>query len=120
MTVSVFVGTSVDGFIARPNGDLDFLPPGDPEPHGYDEFMATVDALVIGRNTFEVAAAFDPWPYGTRPVIVLTSNPSAWKAPQGSVCDFLSGSPQEIVDQLTQRGMSHLYIDGGITIQRFL
>ncbi len=53
MRISVFVGTSLDGFIARVNGDLDFLPPGGGEPHGYDEFMATVDALVIGRKTFE-------------------------------------------------------------------
>ena len=53
MKASVFIGTSVDGFIARANGDLDFLPPGGGEPHGYDEFMATVDALVIGRKTFE-------------------------------------------------------------------
>ena len=49
--VSVFVGTSLDGFIARSNGSFDFLPPGGGEPHGYDEFIATVDALVIGRNT---------------------------------------------------------------------
>ena len=50
MTVSVFVGTSLDGFIARPNDDLDFLPEGGGEPHGYDEFFASVDALVIGRR----------------------------------------------------------------------
>ena len=53
MTVSVFIGTSVDGFIARANDDLDWLPEGGGEPHGYDEFMASVDALVIGRRTFE-------------------------------------------------------------------
>ena len=53
MTISVFIGTSLDGFIARPNGDLDFLPAGGGEPHGYDEFIASVDALVIGRKTFE-------------------------------------------------------------------
>jgi hypothetical protein len=53
MTASVFIGTSVDGFIARPNGDLDFLPEGGGEPHGYNEFMASVDALVIGRKTLE-------------------------------------------------------------------
>ena len=64
MKASVFVGTSVDGFIARSNGDLDFLPPGGGEPHGYEEFMATVDALVIGRNTFEIVLKFDTWPYG--------------------------------------------------------
>jgi dihydrofolate reductase len=58
MKVSVFVGTSVDGFIARPDGALDFLPAGGGEPHGYNEFMASVDALVIGRKTFETVLAF--------------------------------------------------------------
>ncbi len=53
MRASVFVGTSLDGFIARLNGDLDFLPAGGGEPHGYDEFIASVDAIVIGRQTFE-------------------------------------------------------------------
>ncbi len=59
MEASVFVGTSLDGFIARANGALDFLPPGGSEPHGYDEFMATVDALVIGRKTFETVLTFE-------------------------------------------------------------
>ena len=63
MTVSVFIGASVDGFIARPNDDLDFLPTGGGEPHGYDEFMASVDALVIGRKTFEKVLTFEAWPY---------------------------------------------------------
>lgn len=53
MTASVFVGTSLDGFIARPDGGLDFLPEGGGEPHGYDEFMAGIDTIVIGRKTFE-------------------------------------------------------------------
>ena len=67
MKASVFIGTSVDGFIARPNGDLDFLPPGGGEPHGYDQFMVTVDALVIGRKTFETVLTFGTWPYGEKP-----------------------------------------------------
>ena len=58
MKASVFIGMSVDGFIARANGDLDFLPPGGGEPHGYAEFMDTVDALVIGSKTFETVLAF--------------------------------------------------------------
>jgi hypothetical protein len=70
---SVFVGTSVDGFIARTNGQLDFLPKGGGEAHGYDEFMATVDALVIGRNTYEAVLAFAKWPYREKPVFVLSS-----------------------------------------------
>lgn len=120
MKASVFIATSLDGFIARENGAFDWLP-ADPEPHGYDEFIASVDAIVMGRKTFEtVLAFFDTWHYGTKPVVVLSSRPSAWKAPEGSVCEFMSGSPREIVDRLTERGMNHLYIDGGVTIQRFL
>ena len=76
MKASVFIGASLDGFIARANGDLDFLPPGGGEPHGYDEFTATVDALVIGRKTFEAALTFDTWPYGKKPVFVLIPTPS--------------------------------------------
>jgi len=75
MTVSVFIGTSVDGFIARPNGDLDFLPEGGGEPHGYNEFIASVDAIVIGRNTFEKVLTFGAWPYGDKRVVVLSSRP---------------------------------------------
>jgi dihydrofolate reductase len=73
MIASVFVGTSVDGFIARHNGALDFLPEGGGEPRGYTEFMASVDALIIGRNTFDVVAAFAEWPYGGKRVVVLSS-----------------------------------------------
>jgi dihydrofolate reductase len=116
---SVFVGTSLDGFIARTNGDFDFLPPVGGEPHGYDEFMATVDALVIGRKTFETVLAFDAWPYGEKPVIVLSTGPLA-PAPSGAVVERMSGDPAEIVSQLAARGIRHIYVDGGITIQRFL
>jgi dihydrofolate reductase len=119
MKASVFIGASVDGFIARANGDLDFLPPGGGEPHGYNEFMATVDALVIGRKTFETVLAFDSWPYGEKPVFVLSTRPLA-PAPPGAVVEHLSGTPAEIVSQLAARGMGHIYVDGGITIQGFL
>jgi dihydrofolate reductase len=85
MKVSVFIGTSVDGFIARSNGDLDFLPPGGGEPHGYDEFIASVDALVIGRNTFETVVAFPAWPYGDKRVVVLSSRPLDLSAVHGGL-----------------------------------
>src|SRR5262245_28524073 len=116
---SVFVGTSLDGFIARADGGLDFLPPGGGEPHGYDEFMATVDALVIGRKTFETVLKFDTWPYGERPVFVLSTRALA-RAPHGAVVERMAGAPAEIVAQLGARGFRHIYVDGGITIQRFL
>lgn len=118
MRASVFIATSVDGFIARENGALDWLPT-DGEPHGYEEFMATVDALVMGRKTFETVLTFGAWPF-TKPVIVLTSRPSELSAPPGALCEMMDGSPQEIVDRLAKRGMKHLYIDGGDTIRRFV
>ncbi len=119
MKASVFIGTSLDGFIARANGDLDFLPPGGGEPHGYEEFISTVEALVIGRKTYETVLAFDTWPYGEKLVFVLSTRPLA-PAPTGAVVEHLSGEPGEIVAQLTARGIGHVYVDGGITIQRFL
>ena len=116
---SVFIGTSVDGFIARANGDLDFLPPGGGEPHGYDEFMSTVDALVIGRNTFETVLTFDSWPYGEKPVFVLSTRPLP-TPPLGAVVERMSGDPADVVSRLATRGLQQIYVDGGITIQQFL
>jgi dihydrofolate reductase len=120
MTVSVFVGTSLDGFIARRNGDFDFLPADGGEPHGYDEFMATVDALVIGRNTFETVLKFPTWPYGKKRVVILSHRPVNLSAVRGGVVEHMSGEPAEIVAKLASTGAHHLYVDGGITIQRFL
>src|SRR6202047_539572 len=120
MTVSVFVGTSVDGFIARLNGDLDFLPVGGGEPHGYNEFMASIDALVIGRKTFETVLGFAAWPYGDKRVVVLSSAPVDLSAVRGGIVEQMAGPPAEIVSKLAASGAHHLYVDGGITIQRFL
>lgn len=120
MVASVFVGASVDGFIARPDGALDFLPEGGGEPHGYTEFMAGIDALVIGRNTFETVAAFDEWPYGSKRVVVLSSGAVDFSRVKGGVLEHMGGEPADIVAKLAATGAEHLYIDGGITIQRFL
>ena len=120
MTASVFIGTSVDGFIARPNDDLDFLPPGGGEPHGYNEFMAGVDAIVIGRKTFEKVLTLGPWHYGEKRVVVLSSRLLDFSVAVGGVVERMAGSPAEIVSQLAARGFHHIYVDGGITIQRFL
>jgi dihydrofolate reductase len=119
MRASVFVGTSLDGFIARADGAFDFLPADGGEPHGYDEFMATVDALVIGRKTYETVLALASWPYGSKPTFVLSTRPLA-PAPGGAIVERMSGSPAEVASQLVSRGVQHAYIDGGITIQGFL
>jgi dihydrofolate reductase len=120
MTASVFIGTSLDGFIARLNGSFDFLPADGGEPHGYREFFASIDALVIGRKTFETVRAFPEWPYGKKRVVVLSSQPIDFSKVRGSVVEQLSGSPEEIVAKLAASGAQNLYIDGGLTIQRFL
>jgi dihydrofolate reductase len=120
MPASVFVGASVDGFIARPNDDLDFLPPGGGEPHGYNEFMAGIDAIVIGRKTFEKVLTLGPWPYGGKRVVVLSSRPLDLSAAVGGSVEQMGGPPAEIVSHLAASGAHELYIDGGITIQRFL
>jgi len=119
MSASVFVGISVDGFLARRNGDLDFLPQ-EPEPHGYDEFMAGIDAIVIGRKTFETVPAFGGWAYGQRRVVVLSSQPLDFSTIREGNVEQMSGPPAEIVAKLAASGAHNLYIDGGITIQRFL
>jgi dihydrofolate reductase len=121
MKLSVFCGVSVDGFIARGDGALDFLDAGGQEPHGFDEFFASIDVLVIGRKTYEVVLGFGGWAYGKKPVVVLSSQPLDFSAIQGSaVVEQMSGEPAAIVARLKERGFQHAYIDGGITIQRFL
>jgi dihydrofolate reductase len=116
MKASVFVGCSVDGFIARRNGDLDWLPHDGGEDHGYNDFIKTVDTIVIGRNTFETVLGFKAWPYGKKRVVVLSSRPVVQESP----AEQMSGPPAEIVANLAAKGAKHLYVDGGITIQRFL
>jgi dihydrofolate reductase len=106
----------VDGFIARRNGDLDWLPHDGGEDHGYNDFIKTVDTIVIGRNTFETVLGFKAWPYGKKRVVVLSSRPVVQESP----AEQMSGPPAEIVANLAAKGAKHLYVDGGITIQRFL
>ncbi len=120
MKLSVFCGVSVDGFLARPNGALDFLDAGGQEPHGFEEFFASIDVLVIGRKTYEVVLGFGGWAYGKKPVVVLSSQPLDFSSLQDAVVEQMSGEPAAIVAQLEARGFQHAYIDGGITIQRFL
>jgi len=118
MTASIFVGTSLDGFIARRNGEFDFLPEGG-EDHGYSEFIASVDALVIGRKLFEQALTFPSWPYENKRVVVLSSRPLDLSKAPGRI-EQMSGDPADIVAKLAASGAHHLYIDGGDTVQRFI
>ena len=115
---------SLDGFIARENGDLDWLPSKEDvadEDHGYHAFMDTVDALIMGRKTFEKVLSFGVgWPYKDKPVVVLSISEYTLPADLPDSVSELGGSMTEIVAGLLQRGFEHVYVDGGITVQHFL
>jgi dihydrofolate reductase len=122
---SVFIATSLDGFISRADGSIDWLeqanrrvPKG--EDCGYEQFISTVDALVMGRHTFEQARSFSDWPYGQTPVIVLSSRLRALPGGLPDTVRLYDDAPGAVVARLSAEGMRHLYIDGGLTIQRFL
>jgi dihydrofolate reductase len=95
-----------------------FSPTSGGEPHGYEKFLASVDALVIGRKTFEVALAFPEWPYGNKRVVVLSNRSLDLSGVRGGNVEQMSGTPAEIVAKLAAAGAHRLYIDGGITIFR--
>ena len=118
--LSVFCGVSVDGFLARPDHGLDFLDAAEQGPHGFEEFYGSVDVVVIGRRTFEVVRTFAKWFYGKKAVVVLSSQPLDFSWVQGGVVEQMAGEPGEIAAKLEARGFKHVYVDGGITIQRFV
>src|ERR1700746_261621 len=119
MKLSVFVGTSLDGFIARRKGGYDFLPAGGGEPHGYDEFIASVDTILIGRNTFEVVLKLPSWPYGEKRVVVLSHRPLNFSGTTGRV-EQKSGDPAQIAHELAATGAKHVSVDGGTAGQEVL
>jgi dihydrofolate reductase len=119
MLLSVFVGVSLDGFIARKDLTFDILPEKDYDNNGYREFVATVDAHVIGRRTFDWAASRAQWPY-RKPVIVLSRSPAKVIVPTGADCKVMTATPKQVVSRLAKRGVKHIYVDGGQTIQDFL
>ena len=118
MRCSVYVAVSLDGFIARPDGDIGWLTtvarPG--EDYGYARFFASIDALIIGRKTYEVALGFATWPYAGKRVIVLTHAPSEPRHDE----HFYGGTPEALVHQLSLEGLQHAYVDGASVIQQFL
>jgi dihydrofolate reductase len=118
--VSVFIGTSLDGFIARTNGDLDWMQgSGGSGDFGYDNFVARIDAIIMGRKTFEKVLTFETWSY-QKPVIVLTHRSVRIPEKLQKKAETMAGTPKEVVDKLTKRGLFRLYVDGGQTIQGFL
>lgn len=121
--ISVFIATSIDGYIAKKNGDIDWLvkfsPPTDENEEkdcGFSKFFSSIDVLVMGKNTYNVVSHFDTWPYQGKRVVVLSSTLT-------SVCteaELFSGDIAQLVAKLQADGVKHIYIDGGVTISQFL
>ncbi len=123
MKAIVYIATSVDGFIARQDGSVDWLTSGEDaggEDFGFQDFFDSVDALVLGRNTFELVLSFGSWPYGEKPVIVLTTQQLEIPQDITNTVSVMAGSPGEVIHHLAGQGFEHLYIDGGETIQGFI
>jgi dihydrofolate reductase len=125
ITTSVYIATSLDGFIAREDGSIDWLmqanasiPQG--EDCGYAAFMSTVDVLIMGSNTYEQVAGFEPWPYEGKRVVVLTSRDITFHTGPGVMLEKSSEAPRELLNRLRSEGCKHAYVDGGKVIQSFL
>ena len=122
MTNYIYIAESIDGFIARENGSIDWLleiPNPDGSDYGFADFMKNIDALVMGRNTFETVVSMEFWPY-EKPVFVLSKSLKNIPADKTGKAEIITGAPAEIVKRLNSRGFNNLYIDGGKTIQSFL
>jgi dihydrofolate reductase len=114
----VFIAVSVDGYIARPDGSLDWLDSvqQEGEDYGYKSFFDSVDALVVGRKTYDTALGFDTWPYAGKRCIVFTRRPVDARRNE----EVFAGEPKALVERLARDGVRRVYVDGGDVIRQFL
>ena len=118
----VYIAASIDGYIAKKDGGLDWLnevPNPDESDFGFKDFMESIDAIIMGRNTFEIVLSFGEWPY-IKPVFVLSNTLQAIPENLKDKAEILTGSPASIIKEMNSRKYFNLYIDGGKTIQEFL
>jgi dihydrofolate reductase len=113
---AAFLAMSLDGFIARPDGRVDWLDAYPAPPEDYAAFFAGVDTLLVGRATYDLVTTFPEWPYGTRRVVVLTHRPPAPRHGE----TFLAGEPAEVLAGLAASGSRSVYVDGGAVVSQFL
>ena len=121
MKTNVYIGTSLDGFIARTDGNLDWLTPfaDDEAVQAYEEFINKIDAIVVGRGTFETILTFPSWPYD-RKAFVLSTSLTQLPETLRDKATLLSMKPKDLMNYLSGLGFSNIYIDGGTVIQSFL
>lgn len=121
---SVFIATSLDGYIARLDGDISWLTNQaytiESEDFGIAEFYSSVDTLLIGRKSYETALGFPEWPYSHLRVVVLSHTKPVIPPALVNNVEYMTGSTGEVLHQLEITGARHVYVDGGQTIQGFL
>ena len=123
--VIVYVAASLDGFIARSDGSIDWLDVAGPveaeqSMSDFLKLLDSVDCLVMGRKTFDTVKGFSPWPYGALPVIVLSSTLSSPPEIEGATISIRAGRPSDVLRDLQSDGFERVYVDGGATIHGFL
>lgn len=116
--ISIYIATSIDGYIARKDGNLDWLQYGHTgdEDYGFKNFINSVDALILGRNTYEVVSGFDEWPYKGKRVVVLSNTLNDVR----KEAELFQGQLTDLASLLYSEDIKHVWIDGGITISKFL
>ena len=116
--VSVYIATSIDGYIAGKDGSFDWLQYGHvgDEDYGSKKFINSVDALILGRNTYEVVSGFDEWPYKEKRVIVLSKTLKEVREEAELYC----GDIHHLLSVLHAENVKHVWVDGGITVSKFL
>lgn len=116
--ISIYIASSIDGYIARKDGNLDWLHYGHTgdEDYGFKKFTSTIDAVIMGKNTYEVVSSFDEWAYKDKRVIVLSNTLTEVR----KEAELFSGELTELLAKLHAENVKHVWIDGGITVSKFL
>jgi dihydrofolate reductase len=123
--VIVYIAASLDGYIARTDGSIDWLDITGPEEaersmSDFVELLKNVDCLVMGRKTFDTVKQFSPWPYGALPIVVLSTTLSETPQIEGANIRIRSAQPADLLHDLESEDLSRIYVDGGATIHGFL
>ena len=122
MSNTVYIATSLDGYIAREDGTIDWLmelPNPDNSDYSFSVFMERIDGIIMGRKSFDTVATFQEWPY-PKPVFVLSNSLEELPGGFSGKAEIVRGELKSIIELLKGKGINNLYIDGGKTIQSFL
>ena len=123
--IYIFLAISLDGFIARNNGEIDWLEKfnsDDPnEDYGFGEFFKRMDCLIMGRKSFEKVLSFEKWPYTGKPVQVLSQTLTSLPVTVSGLAELAPKlTPHELLDYWKRLGWQRIYLDGGEAARTFL